>query len=333
MRAKMKQINPKERENCPIQPASTRLRVKRTRNVLIDPEAKKTPTKRMRSIANTKRRSGTSLTVAAEVGRRAGGRRAEKRVINIKVMRKEAARRAKTNIHRRKRRRKSPKLIRRRKVRVMTLIKNRKTTPKEETAKVREQNQKARKELQKIADRAAEAKIKEDLERRKTKTRSGTKTGSEAATAGVGTEAERTRREHRPGIKSTGPEARTEVRPETPTEADAPGARAAGESAAESARLTGGTKTGGAAAAPAAPAPPTATGRRGRAAGARTPNGEAGALQDQKTGGTGPDRGPTAPKAKIKTTAGGIGPAPAPAPTATEPTSSPTVPERQRKPG
>lgn len=95
----MKQIKLlKERERYPVRPANTQPRAKRKRDVLTGPKAKKTPTKRTRSIANTRQRSGRSLIVAVKAGRRAGGRKAGKRDTSIKVMRKEAAQKAKTSI-------------------------------------------------------------------------------------------------------------------------------------------------------------------------------------------------------------------------------------------
>lgn len=136
-----------ERDGRLTQSMKTQLRLKKTRKLAhIDPKAKtRTLPRRMRNKTNTRQRKGTNLIAAVRAERRVRGQKAERGRTSTKVMTKEVALRAKTEVLLRKKRSQNPIIVEIER-RVMRWIKRIKKTSKEEMGKELEQSQKARKD-------------------------------------------------------------------------------------------------------------------------------------------------------------------------------------------
>lgn len=233
-----------ESDGPPARSMNTQLRVKKTRKLdLIDPKAKKrTLKRRMRNTANRRQRKAANLKAAVKAEKRVEGQKAERRVTSTKVITRETAQGAKTEVLIRKKR--SPNLITIKiEIRVTSLIKSIKRIQKEETVRGLGQSHKARKELQKTGtDLVAETGTGADLRYPKTRRKNEKKTERGAGNAagvsrGDTTVKRRIRGEERPGAGSLDQEVQTEVRLETRTGAGAPEVRAIRETTAKNGHL------------------------------------------------------------------------------------------------
>lgn len=313
-----------ESDGPPARSMNTQLRVKKTRKLdLIDPKAKKrTLKRRMRNTANRRQRKAANLKAAVKAEKRVEGQKAERRVTSTKVITRETAQGAKTEVLIRKKR--SPNLITIKiEIRVTSLIKSIKRIQKEETVRGLGQSHKARKELQKTGtDLVAETGTGADLQYQKTRRKNEKKTERGAGNAagvsrGDTTVKRRIRGEERPGAGSLDQEVQTEVRLETRTGAGAPEVRAIRETTAKNGHLIEKTEN-----LPTKGEGVAAVLRvieiKGRVTKAQIPSEEE-QIVPPETEEAQPDQDQIVQKAKTETTARGINRALAQALTATEP--------------